>query len=309
VNGLDKVAEKLKKHNIHGLLIVGGFEAFQSLLLLAEARDKFKEFCIPMTVIPATISNNVPGSDFSLGADTALNVIADICDRIKQSASGTKNRVFVIETMGGYCGYLATLSAIAGGADAAYIFEEKFAIADLQADVINMGAKIRDGVKRGLVLRSEKANENYTGDFINRLYSEEGKGIFISRLNTLGHMQEGGRPSPFDRNFGTKMASKCADKLISQIQASKAADGGVYTKSPDTATLLGVLKQKSIFTPVLDLKGHADFEHHIPKEAWWLKLRPLLRILAKHESTHEAISYEVEGIQEKMEDVLEGDKV
>ena len=55
-----------------------------------------------------------------------------ICDRIKQSASGTRNRVFVVETHGGYCGYLATLAGLAGGADAAYIFEEPFAIKDLQ---------------------------------------------------------------------------------------------------------------------------------------------------------------------------------
>ena len=79
-----------------------------------------------------------------------------ICDRIKQSASGTKNRVFVIETMGGYCGYLATLSGLAGGADAAYIFEEKFGVEDLQGDVTHMAAKIQDGVKRGLVLRYRK---------------------------------------------------------------------------------------------------------------------------------------------------------
>lgn len=61
-----------------------------------------------------------------------LDLYFQICDRIKQSASGTRNRVFVIETMGGYCGYLATMSALAGGADAAYIFEEPFGIKDLQ---------------------------------------------------------------------------------------------------------------------------------------------------------------------------------
>ena len=55
-----------------------------------------------------------------------------ICDRIKQSASGTRNRVFVVETMGGYCGYLATMAGLAGGADAAYIFEEQFSIKDLE---------------------------------------------------------------------------------------------------------------------------------------------------------------------------------
>ena len=61
-----------------------------------------------------------------------FSFLLQICDRIKQSASGTRNRVFVVETHGGYCGYLATLAGLAGGADAAYIFEEPFAIKDLQ---------------------------------------------------------------------------------------------------------------------------------------------------------------------------------
>jgi 6-phosphofructokinase 1 len=297
--GIEKVASKFKKFNIHALLIIGGFEAFHSLLELYEAREQFKEFCIPITVIPATISNNIPGSDFSLGADTSLNVIADICDRIKQSAAGTKNRVYVIETMGGYCGYLATMSGLAGGADAAYIYEEKFGIKDLQADVAHMAAKIQDGVKRGLILLNESASKNYTGDFIHKLYSEEGKGIFICRFNSLGHMQEGGSPSPFDRNFGTKMASKCAIKLIEQLEANKQADGSVFTNNPDTATLLGLIKQKSSFTPIKDLKEHADFEHRVPKANWWLKLRPLLRILAKHEST-----YQAEVLEKREHDVI-----
>merc|ERR1719347_1497838 len=85
-------AEQMKKHNIQGLVVIGGFEAFQAVLQFAEHRDKFKEFRIPMVVLPATISNNVPGTDFSIGADTALNEITDICDRIRQSAQGTKRR-------------------------------------------------------------------------------------------------------------------------------------------------------------------------------------------------------------------------
>ena len=85
----------------------------------AEHRDKYKEFRIPIVVLPATISNNVPGilivekgpdltslinagTDFSIGADTALNEITEICDRIRQSAQGTKRRVFIVETMGGW---------------------------------------------------------------------------------------------------------------------------------------------------------------------------------------------------------------
>jgi 6-phosphofructokinase 1 len=133
----------------------------------------------------------VPGTDFSLGADTAVNEITEICDRIRQSAQGTKRRVFVVETMGGYCGYLATVSGLAGGADAAYIFEEKFNMSDMMGDVAHMHAKMREGVQRGLILRNELANDNYSTDFIYRLYSEEGKDLFTTRMNILGHMQQG----------------------------------------------------------------------------------------------------------------------
>lgn len=77
-----------------------------------------------------------------------------ICDRIRQSAQGTKRRVFVIETMGGFCGYLATLAGVAGGADAAYVYEEPFNVHNLQMDVEHMKSKMAmEGVERGLVLR------------------------------------------------------------------------------------------------------------------------------------------------------------
>lgn len=288
--GFDKIAAALKKHNIHGLLFIGGFEAYHSLLMMTEARDKYREFCIPMVIIPATISNNVPGTDFALGADTAVNEITDICDRIKQSASGTRNRVFVVETMGGYCGYLATMAGLSGGADAAYINEENFSIKDLQNDVTHLSAKIKDGVKRGLILRNENANENYSTDFIHRLYNEEGKGIFTCRMNILGHMQQGGRPSPFDRNLGTKMAAKCAERLIQQVKDSKLPDGTIYTTSPETASLMGLVKRQSQFTPVQELSLKTDFRHRRPSENWWLGLRSLLRILAKHESVYNSLS-------------------
>uniref|UniRef100_H2LJM7 6-phosphofructokinase type C n=1 Tax=Oryzias latipes TaxID=8090 RepID=H2LJM7_ORYLA len=73
----DKIAEQMRKYNINALLVIGGFEAFLSLLELLAAREKYEEFCVPMVVVPATVSNNVPGSDLSIGADTALNAITD----------------------------------------------------------------------------------------------------------------------------------------------------------------------------------------------------------------------------------------
>ena len=87
---------QLRDHKISGILMLGGFEAFHSTLLLAQNREKYPEFRIPIVVLPATISNNVPGTDFCLGADTALNEISEICDRVRQSAAGTKRRVFIL---------------------------------------------------------------------------------------------------------------------------------------------------------------------------------------------------------------------
>ncbi|XP_035577780.1 ATP-dependent 6-phosphofructokinase, platelet type isoform X3 [Zalophus californianus] len=310
---LEDIAAQMRKHSINALLIVGGFEAYLGLLELSAARDKYEELCVPMVMVPATVSNNVPGSDFSIGADTALNTITDTCDRIKQSASGTKRRVFIIETMGGYCGYLANMGGLAAGADAAYIFEEPFDIRDLQkatsrpcsasaylhsgtwtrttvmtteSNVEHLTEKMKTTIQRGLVLRNESCNENYTTDFIYQLYSEEGKGVFDCRKNVLGHMQQGGAPSPFDRNFGTKISARAMQWISTKLK--EALGKGKRFMSDDSICVLGISKRNLLFQPVAQLRQETDFEHRIPKEQWWLKLRPLMKILAKYK-----VSYEV----------------
>ncbi|XP_061521784.1 ATP-dependent 6-phosphofructokinase, platelet type isoform X4 [Phycodurus eques] len=283
---VDKIAEQMRTHNINALLVIGGFEAFLSLLELLTARGKYDEFCVPMIMVPATVSNNIPGSDLSIGADTALNAITTTCDRIKQSASGTKRRVFIIETMGGYCGYLATVAGLAAGADAAYIYEEPFDIRDLQANVEHLTEKMKTSIQRGLVLRNENSNENYTTDFIYQLYTEEGKGVFDCRKNVLGHMQQGGAPSPFDRNFGTKISAK-AMQWVTKKLLETFRQGRVFANTEDSCCLLGMRRRALIFQPVVQLKGETDFVHRIPKEQWWLKLRPLMKILAKYKTSYD----------------------
>uniref|UniRef100_A0A8C6PSC9 ATP-dependent 6-phosphofructokinase n=1 Tax=Nothobranchius furzeri TaxID=105023 RepID=A0A8C6PSC9_NOTFU len=283
---VEKIAEQMRKHNINALLVIGGFEALECLLQLYEARATFEEFCIPMCMLPATISNNVPGTDLSIGADTALNAIVETCDRIKQSASGTKRRVFIIETMGGYCGYLATVGGLAAGADAAYIYEEPFDIRDLQANVEHLTEKMKTSIQRGLVLRNENSSDNYTTDFIYQLYSEEGKGVFDCRKNVLGHMQQGGAPSPFDRNFGTKISAK-AMQWLSQKLVETYRRGQVFANTEDSCCLLGMRARALVFQPVVQLKDDTDFVHRIPKEQWWLKLRPLMKILAKYKTSYD----------------------
>ncbi|XP_056337316.1 ATP-dependent 6-phosphofructokinase, platelet type isoform X1 [Danio aesculapii] len=334
---VDKIAEQMRIHNINALLVIGGFEAylglmelqaarskhtelcvpmvmvpatvsnnipgsdlsigadtainaitdaFESLLQLVDARSRYEEFCVPLCMLPATISNNVSGTDLSIGADTSLNAIVETCDRIKQSASGTKRRVFIIETMGGYCGYLATVGGLAAGADAAYIYEEPFDIRDLQSNVEHLTEKMKTSIQRGLVLRNENSNENYTTDFIYQLYSEEGKGVFDCRKNVLGHMQQGGAPSPFDRNFGTKIAAK-AMQWISKKLKEFYRDGRVFANTEDSACLLGMRRRALLFQPVVQLKDETDFVHRIPKEQWWLRLRPLMKILAKYKTSYD----------------------
>ncbi|KAG3257778.1 phosphofructokinase, platelet, transcript variant X3 [Ictidomys tridecemlineatus] len=346
---LEEIAEQIRAHSINALLIIGGFEAYLGLLELSAAREKYEELCIPMVMVPATVSNNVPGSDFSIGSDTALNTITDAysgaimmanardsheefcipvcvlpatisnnvpgtdisigsdtgldavvetCDRIKQSASGTKRRVFIIETMGGYCGYLANMGGLAAGADAAYIFEEPFDIRDLQSNVEHLTEKMKTSIQRGLVLRNESCSENYTTDFIYQLYSEEGKGVFDCRKNVLGHMQQGGVPSPFDRNFGTKISARAMQWITTKLKESYGK--GKKCVSDDYICVLGISKRNVIFQPVADLKEETDFEHRIPKEQWWLKLRPLMKILAKYKASFDVSdSGQLEPVQDQ----------
>ncbi|GMT36093.1 hypothetical protein PFISCL1PPCAC_27390 [Pristionchus fissidentatus] len=293
---LPKIAEQLEKHGIQALLMVGGFEAFNSCLFLSRNRKKFAALRIPMTVIPCTISNNVPGTSLSLGSDTAVNEICCMIDKIKQSATGTKKRVFIIETMGGYCGYLATVSALASGADNAYIFEDKFDVQDIIEDVNVIAEKMKKGVQRYLIVRNECANKHYTTEFVQQLFSEEGRGEFTTRINVLGHAQQGGSPTPFDRNMATKLSARALEYLITQIKACyDPSNQKVYAEGDDTATLLGLTGRRVVFSPVEELHTETDFTHRLPNHQWWLKLRPLLRILAKHNSTYHTEVQDDEG--------------
>ncbi|XP_056610647.1 ATP-dependent 6-phosphofructokinase, liver type [Triplophysa dalaica] len=281
---MEKLVENLKKFNIQSLLVVGGFEAYEGILQLVEARGRYDELCIPMCIIPATISNNVPGTDFSLGADTAVNAAMGSCDKIKQSATGTKRRVFVVETMGGFCGYLATYTGIAVGADAAYIFEESFNIHDLKTNVEHLTEKMKKDIQRGLVLRNEKCHEQYNTDFIYKLYSAEGKGVFDCRVNVLGHLQQGGVPTPFDRNYGTKLGVRAVQWLTEKM-TSTFRQGRVFANSPDTACVIGLQKKVLSYSPVTELKDQTDFEHRMPKVQWWINLRLMLKMLAKYQTS------------------------
>ncbi|RLV63380.1 hypothetical protein DV515_00018188 [Chloebia gouldiae] len=303
---MEKIVENVRKFNIQGLLVIGGFEAYEGVLQLVEARGQYEELCIVMCVIPATISNNVPGTDFSLGSDTAVNAAMESCDRIKQSASGTKRRVFIVETMGGYCGYLSTVTGIAVGADAAYVYEDPFTIHDLKANVEHLTDKMKTDIQRGLVLRNEKCHEHYTTEFLYNLYSSEGKGIFDCRINVLGHLQQGGAPTPFDRNYGTKLGVKAVLWMSEKLQQVY-SKGRVFANSGDTACVIGLRKKVVAFSPVTELKKVTDFEHRLPQEQWWLNLRLMLKMLANYQiSLTEYISGQMEHVTRRTLSIEKG---
>jgi 6-phosphofructokinase 1 len=131
-------------HKITSLIIIGGFEAMTALTLLQSHRASFPSFNIPCVHIPATISNNIPGTDVSLGTDTSLNAIVNAIDVLKQSATASRRRIFIVETHGNFCGYLATVGALASGGDVSYTWEEGINLQRIMSDLEHFRRRFDD---------------------------------------------------------------------------------------------------------------------------------------------------------------------
>ena len=207
------VAFQLQRCCVDALLVVGGFEAYSAVLQMSEARNAYPSFCIPMVCLPATVSNNVPGTEYSLGTDTALNAIVEACDRLKQSATSSRKRAFVVEVQGGMSGYLATVGGIAAGCACSYIPEEGLDLQTLSADIDFLVRSSKNKIEGRIVLRNENVSDLYTTEFISALFTQEAKGAFDSRPIVLGHLQQGGAPSPLDRVRGARLATLCVKFL------------------------------------------------------------------------------------------------
>lgn len=291
---LGGVAAALQKHNIQALLVVGGFEAFLSVKIMDENRKSYPAFRIPIAAIPATISNNVPVSEFSLGADTSLNALVDACDAIKQSASASRNRVFVVETQGGSCGYIAALGALAAGAVLVYTPEVGIGLQQLGSDVAFLKKRFKLDVKGKsegrLVIRNEKSSSVYTTEVITKILKEEGKNLFDARSASLGHTLQGGVPSPLDRARATRLAVRCCEFLethANSMTASSSKNGGVNGKidqtineyGHDTAVIITIIGSKVKFTSAVDMAKEADMKNRRAKNAWWHNLKDLAELM------------------------------
>jgi len=250
------MARAIEEHRIDGLLIIGGWTAYETAYRLFRERNNFPAFNIPIVCMPASIDNNLPGSELSIGADTALNSIIEAVDKIKQSAVASR-RCFVVEVMGHNCGYLALMSGLATGAERVYLPEEGITLHDLQLDVEHLKDGFRKGKRLGLMIRSENANRIYTTNFIEALFEEEGGDLFEARHAVLGHLQQGGDPTPFDRILATRFAIYCIDRLIAEVEHTR-----------PTASFIGLQEGHVKFNQMEDLPRMSDRDAQRPKEQW-----------------------------------------
>lgn len=263
------IARVIEDQHIDALLMIGGWNAYESAYTLLTNRPNFPSFNIPMICLPASINNNLPGSEFSIGADTALNSIVDAVDKIKQSAVATR-RCFVVEVMGHYCGYLALMGGMATGAERVYLHEEGIKLRDLQTDVEKLLKGFSVGKRLGLMIRNERANEVYNTEFICALFEEEGRDVFDVRPAILGHLQQGGDPSPFDRIQASRLSSLCLQYLIDQCE-----------KGEYNSAFIGMQNGQIQFHDMRDFDRMIDAEHQRPRNQWWLELKGIASLLAK----------------------------
>jgi 6-phosphofructokinase 1 len=262
------IARTLETHGVDGLLVIGGWAAYQAAYTLFSERANFPAFNIPIICLPASIDNNLPGSELSIGADTALNNIVDAVDKIKQSGEAS-SRCFIVEVMGRYCGYLALMSGLATGAEQIYLNEDGVTLRDLQISLNDILAMYQRGKRLTLMIRNEYANPLYTTGFMQALFEEEGGDLFDVRTAVLGHLQQGGEPSPFDRIQAVRLARQSIDFLISEA-SSRSTNGA----------LIGMQEGRVRITGLEDMPRLIDAGHLRPKQQWWLSLKPLARLLA-----------------------------
>lgn len=190
--------ENLQKIGITKLIVIGGDGSFSAL------NQFYTDFGVPFAGIPATIDNDIAGTDYCLGVDTALNMIRQSVDSIRDTAASF-SRAFVIEVMGRDCGYLAMTSALATGAEVCLVPEISY---DLDSIAERMRKEKENGRRYvlGIVAEGTGMGESLTrwmGDALG----------MDSRLTVLGHVQRGGSPTVYDRIMAFKFAVAAVDSL------------------------------------------------------------------------------------------------
>ena len=258
----------IERNEIDALLIIGGMNAYLGVHAITSEKDRYPAFQIPMLLIPASIDNNLPGCELAIGTDTAINNATWAIDRIKESAAASK-RCFIAETMGRRCGYLTLMSALSGGAEYMYINEESPSLQQIAADADRMVNSFKSGRRLFLTLVNESASRYYDRDFLADVFTAESEGIYDVRHQALGHMQQGGAPSPYDRLLATRLIARAFDQLVAQFESG---DRRAY--------YIGQVGNAVEARPVKQMFDDLDIVNRRPFHQWWLDLVPVQRIVS-----------------------------
>jgi len=218
--GRKKAYEQLKSKGIEGLVAIGGDGTFTG------ANIFFEEYGIPIVGAPGTIDNDLYGSDFTIGFDTAVNTALDAIDKIRDTAN-SHDRVFFIEVMGRHSGHIAVNCGIGGGAELVMVPETPTTIQDV-IDVLNQG---RDREKTSSIVIVAEGDEQGNAHEIANKVVDKLPWLDI-RVSTLGHMQRGGSPTSFDRILASRLGLAAIEGLIngkSNVMAGIINHEVVYT--------------------------------------------------------------------------------
>ncbi|MBJ6723547.1 6-phosphofructokinase [Geomesophilobacter sediminis] len=196
--GREKAVQRLKDLEVDGLIIIGGDGSLKGALAL-------HRLGVPVIGIPASIDNDIPFTDMALGVDTALNNIIYAVDCIKDTAS-SHDRAFVIEVMGRNSGYLASMSAIACGAEYAIVPEIECDLSDL---CNQLRLRWEEGRSNAIIILAEGAG--HAQNIADTIKDAIG---FETRVTVLGHYQRGGAPSVFDRLLGSRFGNSAVEFLL-----------------------------------------------------------------------------------------------
>jgi 6-phosphofructokinase 1 len=200
--GRQKAYENVKREGIDALVAIGGDGTFTGL------HKFFEEFQIPSICIPGTIDNDLPGTDYTIGYDTATNTAVEAIDRIRDTAM-SHNRLFFVEVMGRNSGYIAINSGIAGGATAVIIPEENMSFDDLYN---LLGADKETSKKSNLVVVAEGSKIGDANALAKKV--AERSSYFDIKVTILGHLQRGGSPTYFDRVLASRMGIAAVEGLL-----------------------------------------------------------------------------------------------
>lgn len=195
--------DNVVKNNIDALVIIGGDGSFTGAMIFKN------EFDIPVIGIPGTIDNDINGTQFTLGYDTALNTVVDVIDKIRDTAS-SHNRLFFVEVMGRDAGHIALNAGIGAGAEEILIPEENLGL-DRLMDSLKQSRKSGKTSSIVIVAEGDKSGKNV---FEIAAYIEQNMPYYEVRVSVLGHMQRGGSPSCFDRVLGSRMGVFAVESLL-----------------------------------------------------------------------------------------------